>query len=200
MLRIGLVMLQGARHAHLYALKEAAKDLQIEVEIFELRNKNDLLQCNPQAIVLPGGESTTMRLVGNSLNSQLLPALFQLMRENSNLPVLGTCAGAILLSDPQDNGEKIVDANISRNAFGNQSESFQSVINSPLLSRDFPGIFIRAPRFLDLGEEASIVASIGDETVGVRTNNRIALTFHPELSGDFAFHKWLINKAAEVSK
>ena len=141
MLRIGLVMLQGARHAHLYALKEAAKDLQIEVEIFELRNKNDLLQCNPQAIVLPGGESTTMRLVGNSLNSQLLPALFQLMRENSNLPVLGTCAGAILLSDPQDNGEKIVDANISRNAFGNQSESFQSVINSPLLSRDFPGIF-----------------------------------------------------------
>jgi len=200
MLRIGLVMLQGARHAHLHALKEAAKDLQIEVEIFELRNKNDLLQCNPQAIVLPGGESTTMRLVGNSLNSQLLPALFQLMRENSNLPVLGTCAGAILLSDPQDNGEKIVDANISRNAFGNQSESFQSVINSPLLSRDFPGIFIRAPRFLDLGGEASIVASIDDETVGVRTNNRIALTFHPELSGDFAFHKWLINKAAEVSK
>ena len=200
MLRIGLVMLQGARHAHLHALEEAAKDLQIEVEIFELRNKNDLLQCNPQAIVLPGGESTTMRLVGNSLNSQLLPALFQLMRENSNLPVLGTCAGAILLSDPQDNGEKIVDANISRNAFGNQSESFQSVINSPLLSRDFPGIFIRAPRFLDLGGEASIVASIDDETVGVRTNNRIALTFHPELSGDFAFHKWLINKAAEVSK
>lgn len=200
MLRIGLVMLQGARHAHLHALKEAAKDLQIEVEIFELRNKNDLLQCNPQAIVLPGGESTTMRLVGNSLNSQLLPALFQLMRENSNLPVLGTCAGAILLSDPQDNGEKIVDANISRNAFGNQSESFQSVINSPLLSREFPGIFIRAPRFLDLGGEASIVASIDDETVGVRTNNRIALTFHPELSGDFAFHKWLINKAAEVSK
>ena len=159
-----------------------------------------MLQCNPQAIVLPGGESTTMRLVGNSLNSQLLPALFQLMRENSNLPVLGTCAGAILLSDPQDNGEKIVDANISRNAFGNQSESFQSVINSPLLSREFPGIFIRAPRFLDLGGEASIVASIDDETVGVRTNNRIALTFHPELSGDFAFHKWLINKAAEVSK
>ena len=200
MLRIGLVMLQGARHAHLHALNEAAKDLQIEVEIFELRHKNDLLQCNPQAIVLPGGESTTMRLVGNSLNSQLLPALFQLMRENSNLPVLGTCAGAILLSDPQDNGEKIVDANISRNAFGNQSESFQSVINSPLLSRDFPGIFIRAPRFLDLGGEASIVALIDDETVGVRTNNRIALTFHPELSGDFAFHKWLINKAAEVSK
>ena len=200
MLRIGLVMLQGARHAHLHALNEAAKDLQIEVEIFELRNKNDLLQCNPQAIVLPGGESTTMRLVGNSLNSQLLPALFQLMRENSNLPVLGTCAGAILLSDPQDNGEKIVDANISRNAFGNQSESFQSVINSPLLSRDFPGIFIRAPIFLDLGGEASIVASIDDATVGVRTNNRIALTFHPELSGDFAFHIWLINKAAEVSK
>ena len=56
MLRIGLVMLQGARHAHLHALNEAAKDLQIEVEIFELRNKNDLLQCNPQAIELRCGE------------------------------------------------------------------------------------------------------------------------------------------------
>ena len=63
MLRIGLVMLQGARHAQLHALNEAAKDLQIEVEIFELRNKNDLLQCKPHAIVLPGGESTTMRIV-----------------------------------------------------------------------------------------------------------------------------------------
>ena len=151
MLRIGLVMLQGARHAHLKALNTVSEELKLDIEIFELRNKNDLIECNPNAIVIPGGESTTMRLTGNSLNSQLFPELFEWMRKNPNLPVLGTCAGAILLSDPQDGGERIVDADISRNAFGNQSNSFQSMIYSSLLSRDFPGVFIRAPRFLDLG-------------------------------------------------
>ena len=200
MLRIGLVMLQGARHAHIQALNKAAEEIRIDIQIFELRNKNDLINCNPHAIIFPGGESTPMRLIGNSQNSQLLPELFQLMRQNPNLPVLGTCAGAILLSDPQDNGKKIIDANISRNAFGNQYESFQSVINSTILSRDFPGIFIRAPRFLDIGKDASIVASIDEEIVGVQTNNRVALTFHPELSGDCGFHKWLLNKAKEVLK
>ena len=139
-----------------------------------------------------------MRLTGNSLNSQLFPELFEWMRKNPNLPVLGTCAGAILLSDPQDGGERIVDADISRNAFGNQSNSFQSMIYSSLLSRDFPGVFIRAPRFLDLGLKSSAVALLGEEVVGVRTNNRIALTFHPELSDDFGFHKWLLNEALEV--
>jgi|TARA_B100000530_G_scaffold136130_3_gene85114 5'-phosphate synthase pdxT subunit len=198
MLRIGLVMLQGARHAHLKALNTVSEELKLDIEIFELRNKNDLIECNPNAIVIPGGESTTMRLTGNSLNSQLFPELFEWMRKNPNLPVLGTCAGAILLSDPQDGGERIVDADISRNAFGNQSNSFQSMIYSSLLSRDFPGVFIRAPRFLDLGLKSSAVALLGEEVVGVRTNNRIALTFHPELSDDFGFHKWLLNEALEV--
>lgn len=199
MLRIGLVMLQGARHAHLKALNSAAEELQLPIEIFELRNKNDLIQCKPHAIILPGGESTTMRLIGNGLNSQLFPKLFDWMRDHPNLPVLGTCAGAILLSDPQDDGEKIVDANISRNAFGNQSDSFQSTIYSSLLSRDFPGVFIRAPRFLDLGKKSTPVSLLGEEIVGVRTNNRVALTFHPELSNDFGFHKWLLTEALEVS-
>ena len=90
MLRIGLVMLQGARHAHLKALNSVAEELQLDIEIFELRNKNDLIQCKPHAIILPGGESTTMRLVGNGLNSQLFPTLFEWIRENPNLPVLGT--------------------------------------------------------------------------------------------------------------
>jgi 5'-phosphate synthase pdxT subunit len=191
-------MLQGARHAHLKALNTVSEELKLDIEIFELRNKNDLIECNPNAIVIPGGESTTMRLTGNSLNSQLFPELFEWMRKNPNLPVLGTCAGAILLSDPQDGGERIVDADISRNAFGNQSNSFQSMIYSSLLSRDFPGVFIRAPRFLDLGLKSSAVALLGEEVVGVRTNNRIALTFHPELSDDFGFHKWLLNEALEV--
>lgn len=198
MLRIGLVMLQGARHAHVQALNSAANELNIPLQIFELCKDNDLLEANPDAIILPGGESSTMRLIGNGTNSQLLPKLFELIREKTDLPVMGTCAGAILLSDPQDEGDKIVDAIVDRNAYGSQSESFQSTVDASLISRDFLGIFIRAPRFLSLGENSMVIVSHGEEIVGVRTNNRIALTFHPELSNDNGFHKWLISKALEV--
>ncbi len=198
MLRIGLVMLQGARHAHMRALNSAADELKISLEIFELRNDRDLINANPHAIILPGGESTTMRLTGNDISSRLLPELFRMLRRNSELPVMGTCAGAILLSDPQDDGGKIVDANVDRNAYGRQSESFQSVVNAKIISREFPGVFIRAPRFSSVGSESTPIVLHGEEIVGVRTKNRIALTFHPELSNDNSFHKWLISTALEV--
>jgi 5'-phosphate synthase pdxT subunit len=191
-------MLQGARHAHVQALNSAANELNIPLQIFELRKDNDLLEANPDAIILPGGESSPMRLIGNGTNSQLLPKLFELIRKKTDLPVMGTCAGAILLSDPQDEGDKIVDAIVDRNAYGSQSESFQSTVDASLISRDFLGIFIRAPRFLSLGENSTVIVSHGEEIVGARTNNRIALTFHPELSNDNGFHKWLISKALEV--
>ena len=198
MLRIGLVMLQGARHAHINALNSAADELKIEIKIFELRKNTDLLESAPHVIILPGGESTTMRLIGNGTNSQLLPELFKWMRDNPNSPVMGTCAGAILLSDPQDGGEKIIDAKVNRNGYGGQSESFQSIVNSNLIDNEFPGVFIRAPRFSSIGPESIPVVSHDGEIVGVRTNNRIALTFHPELSNDNSFHKWLLSKASGV--
>ena len=191
-------MLQGARHAHIDALYSAADELKIEIRIFELRKDIDLIEADPHIIILPGGESTTMRLIGNGSNSQLLPELFKWMRNNPHSPVMGTCAGAILLSDPQDGGGKIIDAEVNRNAYGSQSESFQSIINADLINSEFPGVFIRAPRFSSIGSESIPVASYGDEIVGVRTNNRIALTFHPELSNDNGFHKWLLSKASGV--
>ena len=112
---------------------------------------------------------------------------------------MGTCAGAILLSDPQDEGGKLVDASIERNGYGSQSESFQSIVDAEIISREFPGIFIRAPKFLSLGSDSVPIALHGEEIVGVRTNNRIALTFHPELSDDNGFHKWLLSKTLEVN-
>lgn len=198
MLRIGLVMLQGARHAHIQALNSAANELNTQLEIIELRKDTDLVKADPHAIILPGGESTTMRLTGNANNSKLLPKLFELIRKKTDLPVMGTCAGAILLSDPQDDGDKMIDAIVDRNAYGGQSESFQSLVEANLISRDFLGIFIRAPRFSSLGNKSTAIVSHGEEIVGARTNNRIALTFHPELSNDNGFHKWLISKALEV--
>ena len=198
-LRIGLVMLQGARHVHMAALERASVESGIDIEVHELRKASDLRTAEPHAIIMPGGESTTMRLTGNDPVSSLLPAVFEWIRADSARPVLGTCAGAILLSDPQDGGAKMVDAVIDRNAFGTQADSFQATLEATALQREFPGVFIRAPRFTQTGPEGEVAAMLGDEVVGVKTGNRLALTFHPELSSDVGFHRWLIETASALT-
>ena len=172
-------MLQGARHTHMAALHVAAEQSGIEIEIHELRKAVDLVNAQPHAIVFPGGESTTMRLTGNDPASGLLPALFDWIREDSARPVLGTCAGAILLCDPQDGGDRLVAAEIDRNAYGRQADSFQSALDTKILGRQFPGVFIRAPRFTSVGDSVEVVVTHDSEVVGVKHGNRLALTFHP---------------------
>ena len=199
MLRIGLVMLQGARHVHMSALQRAADECSIEISLHELRMASDLVEADPHALVLPGGESTTMRLTGNHETSGLLPAVFDWIRNDPSRPVLGTCAGAILLSDPQDGGAPLIPASIDRNAYGSQSDSFQDEVYSEMLGREFPGVFIRAPRFDSIDDSAQVAATHEGEVVGIRHGNRLALTFHPELSTDSGFHRWLIEATAEVS-
>ena len=189
MVVIGIAMLQGARHAHIEAIQRAASELSMDVEIVELRTVEDLQQQPIDALMLPGGESTVMRLRGNDAASRLLPALFAWMRENDSRPVLATCAGAILLADPQDGGEPLVDAEIDRNAYGGQADSFESALDC-----GFPGIFIRAPRFGEVRD--SVECTLDGEVVGVRRGNRIALTFHPELSEDSRYHRMLLEACA----
>ena len=196
-LRIGLVMLQGARHSHISALERASMETGIDIEVHELRKASDLESSELNAIVMPGGESTTMRLTGNDAISSLLPAVFEWIRADQTRPVLGTCAGAILLADPGDGGGPLVDASVERNGFGSQAESFQAEIDAIALGREFPGVFIRAPRFVEMGDDAQLVARLAAEAVGVMTQNRMALTFHPELSQDPGFHEWLLETAAK---
>ncbi len=191
-------MLQGARHSHISALERASRETGIDIEIHELRKASDLESSEPHAIVMPGGESTTMRLTGNDPISSLLPAVFEWIREDRSRPVLGTCAGAILLAEPCDGGDPLVDASIERNGFGTQADSFQSGLDAIALGRDFPGVFIRAPRFLGTGEDAQVTAKLGEEVVGVMTENRMALSFHPELSQDSGFHEWLLRTTDEL--
>ena len=189
MVVIGIAMLQGARHAHIDAIQRAASELSMNIEIIELRTMDDLENHSIDALMLPGGESTVMRLRGNDATSRLLPSLYEWMRENESRPVLATCAGAILLADPQDGGEPLVDAEIDRNAFGRQADSFESALDC-----GFPGVFIRAPRFGEVRDE--VECTLSGEVVGVRRGNRIALTFHPELSDDSRYHRMLLEACA----
>tara|TARA_X000001036_G_C20473796_1_gene722740 strand:- start:62 stop:631 length:570 start_codon:yes stop_codon:yes gene_type:complete len=189
MVVVGIAMLQGARHAHIDAIQRASDELSLTTKVVELRTVEDLQQQDIDALLLPGGESTVMRLRGNDEASRLLPALFAWMRENEARPVLATCAGAILLADPQDGGPPLVDAEIDRNAYGGQVDSFESTLDC-----GFPGVFIRAPRFGEVRDD--VECTLSGETVGVRNGNRIALTFHPELSNDSRYHRMLLEACA----
>ena len=189
MVTIGIAMLQGARHAHIDAIHRAASEMSLDVKIVELRTIDDLQQQPIDGLMLPGGESTVMRLRGNDEASGLLPALFAWMREDESRPVLATCAGAILLADPQDGGDPLVNAEIDRNAYGGQVDSFESALDC-----GFPGIFIRAPRFGEVHDD--VLCTLSGEVVGVQRGNRLALTFHPELSEDSRYHRMLLEACA----
>ena len=139
-----------------------------------------------------------MRHTGNDPKSSLLPAVFSWIRDYQERPVLGTCAGAILLATPGDGGAPLIDATLDRNAFGSQAKSFQSELEAVLFDRVFPGVFIRSPRYVLVGPSSEIVARLGNEVVGVRTHNRVALTFHPELSSDRGFHVWFLQRAESI--
>lgn len=192
-LRIGIAMLQGAREEHASAIDSAAKEMALDVDIVELRNSHDI--SNLDALVLPGGESTTMRLA--SKYRGLLEGIFEWIESNPESPVMGTCAGAILLCQPGDGREPFLNAEISRNSFGRQVDSFQAGLDVELdgESSDYPGVFIRAPRFESNEEQA--VAYLNEEVVGLTKGNKMALTFHPELTEDLRFHRWLLKRANE---
>ncbi|DAC51326.1 MAG TPA: pyridoxal 5'-phosphate synthase glutaminase subunit PdxT [Candidatus Thalassarchaeaceae archaeon] len=200
MVSVGLVMLQGARHAHIAALEKAADNLGVGLEIIELRTPEEITSSNLDAIVFPGGESTTMRLTGGVEGNGLLPALFSWLRANPDLPVLATCAGAILMADPQDGDPPLVNGVINRNGYGRQADSFQAELQTPELGGSFPGVFIRAPRFKSVEGAAVAVAYNQDEVVAIREGCWIAATFHPELTDDIRFHTWLLTQAGGDSK
>lgn len=224
MLRVGIAMLQGARHEHAQALHTASQQLNLEMEVVELRSSQDVDQTL-DALVLPGGESTAMRKASES--ESLLPALFSWMNKYAERPVLGTCAGAILLASPGPDYEPFIRANISRNAWGRQRDSFEAVLQVTLATPDSPstanvslhrdrfnhqplpvssaanndeqshyhGVFIRAPRFEQSSVSCTPVVRLEDEAVGVLDGSRLALTFHPELTNDYRFHRWLLQHA-----
>ena len=222
MLRIGLAMLQGARHEHEEALLASAIDLGLEIEIVYLRTAKDVDETI-DALVLPGGESTAMRKASTS--EGLLDGIYSWMEDFNARPVLGTCAGAILLAMPDGARNPFIQAGISRNAWGRQRQSFEApvVVDLPLhessnvkvartadefghtplavdgqIDNDgsamFPGVFIRAPRFESESVTCDVIARFGNEIVGVIDGSKCAVTFHPELTGDRRFHTWLLQQ------
>lgn len=186
--------MQGAFEEHQSVL-EALLD---EGEVVQVRRPAQVDRLD--GFVLPGGESTTIEKLLDA--SKLRQPLARRISEGA--PTMATCAGTILLASQGDEQVEatdtellgLLDASIERNAFGRQRESFEGSVESPALGDEpFPGVFIRAPAFQETWGNAEPWACLPTgELVGVEQGNVLALTFHPELSGDPRIHEHFLSR------
>jgi 5'-phosphate synthase pdxT subunit len=192
---IGVLGLQGDYEMHALAISRVDKAVARIVRFPE-----DLEGVD--GLIIPGGESTTFTLLLD--RTGLRDAVSDFIR--SGRPVWGTCAGAILLGKRllgDDGSVKVnplgaIDITVSRNAYGRQVDSFEAPISIALNGnrrRQFTGVFIRAPRFSEPGPEVRVLASLSDEPVMAEQGNVIISSFHPELTGDDAVHRYFVSSA-----
>jgi 5'-phosphate synthase pdxT subunit len=150
------------------------------------------------AVVIPGGESTTLcRLAWSEGIAQEI-----IERAGAGMPILGTCAGLILLARNGDDevrktGQKLLglmDTCVDRNAFGRQRESFEAPLDMPFIKDGpFNAIFIRAPAIVSAGDGVEVLARMDELIVAVWQGNILALAFHPELTDDSRIHEYFID-------
>jgi pyridoxal 5'-phosphate synthase pdxT subunit len=176
---IGVLALQGDFAAHARILGD------LGAEAREVRTADDLMGLD--GLVIPGGESTTMSL--GIEREGLAEPLRELVRAGK--PVLGTCAGLIML-DRAHLG--LLDVTAQRNAFGRQVKSFEADLAFD--GGTMRAVFIRAPWVAEHGDGVEVLAEIDGHPVAVRQDNMLAVAFHPELSGDARLHRWLVEAAA----
>lgn len=186
---IGVLALQGAFAAHAESLRRCG------ASTLEVRTPADLAEAD--ALVMPGGESSTM--------SQLLESsgLFDAVatRIAGGMAVFGTCAGMILLASEVLDGRAdqkcfgAIDISVRRNAYGRQVDSFEADIDADIdtVEGSFHGVFIRAPRIERVGPGVETIGSLHGEPVLVRSGNVLAASFHPELAGDDRLHGYFVS-------
>ena len=182
--KIGVVALQGAFREHREVLDA------LGVEAVEVRVPEHL--SGVDALILPGGESTTIgKLLGSS---RLLDPIRRIVADGT--PILGTCAGMILLAREVLDGRPdqptldAIDLSVRRNGYGRQAESFEAELDvAGLTGGPFPGVFIRAPVVERAGPDVEVLAEHDGRPVLARSGTVWVSSFHPELSGDLRVHE-----------
>lgn len=164
---------------------------ELGVSSCQVRKPADLQ--NIDAMIIPGGESTTISklLADYELFDRIGPLV------EGGLPILGTCAGTILLAKEIEDSTLpnlgLMDLKVRRNAFGRQVESFEEDLPIPVLGGEsFRAVFIRAPQITGAGPNVEILASYNGMIIMARQNKMLAATFHPELTADKRFHKYFL--------
>ena len=195
-MRVGVIGVQGDVSEHVDAVARAMQAYGHAGEAFAVRRREDLDRVD--GLTIPGGESTTI--------SKLLVKLHlfdEIVRRatEEGMPILGTCAGCILLAkdggpQAQKTGSRLLalmDMAVDRNAFGRQKESFEADLEVAGLEKTFHGVFIRAPAILRTWGACTPLARYEDKIVLARQGHLIGAAFHPELSNDFRIHRWFLD-------
>jgi 5'-phosphate synthase pdxT subunit len=182
-MRIAILALQGAFIEHQQILERMG------VETFEVRQFSDWQQ-HKDGLILPGGESTVQLHLLRQLG------LYEPIREAilGGLPVFGTCAGMILLSEGYLDTMQI---RVLRNAYGRQLGSFHTIEDVPPIGRDVPMTFIRAPYIKEvLSSKVEVLATVDGHIVAARQAHQLATAFHPELDDDTRIHQFFLDMIA----
>lgn len=198
MMRIGILNIQGDVSEHFEMVKDAFKKLNIDGSVLLVKHREDL--DNLIGLIIPGGESTTISrfLLKNDLSDKIKNLV-----ANDELGVMGTCAGAIVVSkdsgDSRVNPLSLINIKIKRNAYGRQYSSFQAFLNIKGFDSPFPAVFIRAPVIDQVGDDVDVLSRYNNDVVFVAKGKILALTFHPELTGDARIHKFFIERVGGIS-
>jgi 5'-phosphate synthase pdxT subunit len=190
-MKVGVLALQGDVREHISSL------IACDVEAVAVRRAQEIESID--ALVLPGGESTTIAQLAEVFG------IFDLIKDkiNGGMPVYGSCAGMILLANQildAKVGQKTfggLDITVRRNAFGRQVDSFESDIAfSDGADQAIRAVFIRAPWVEKIGATVEVLASVDSHPVAVRSKTALATSFHPELTGDNRIHRYFIEQVA----
>jgi len=191
---IGVLGIQGAISEHITSMTNALKETNTSGKVFFVKYKKEIDDID--ALILPGGESTTISK--NLYKSDLHDVIIKRIEENS-LPIMGTCAGCVLLAkELVDNNKDIkllhaMDMQVERNAFGRQKESFEKNIDINGFSSSYAAVFIRAPLIKKIWGKCEILAEIDKKIVMARQDKFLALSFHPELTDDLRIHRYFLD-------
>ncbi|MEC2077725.1 pyridoxal 5'-phosphate synthase glutaminase subunit PdxT [Metabacillus fastidiosus] len=189
MLKIGVLGLQGAVREHIQSIEACGAEGVIVKTPAQLKELDGL--------IIPGGESTTMRRLIDKYD--FMEPLKQFAKENK--PMFGTCAGLILLASEvvgyEESHVGVFDVTVERNSFGRQKESFEAELNITGVGEDFIGVFIRAPHIVEVGEDVEILSKHNGRIVAARHGHLLGCSFHPELTDDHRMTKLFLEMVQE---
>ena len=181
---VGILALQGDFAEHSETINLIGEEYRL------IKNGSQL--TNIDALILPGGESSSMNIIQQ--NEDLFSSIKNII--DNGVPTIGTCAGAILLARNLSNDSRqnlnVLNVTIERNAYGRQNESFEDYVSIEDMDKE-KVCFIRAPKITHVGDNVRIISKLNNEIVGVLQNNIVAFTFHPELTPSPNYLNWLSN-------
>jgi pyridoxal 5'-phosphate synthase pdxT subunit len=184
-MKVGVLALQGDFREHGFVLRD------LGVEPVEVRTADHLQEV--EALVIPGGESTAIGKLARKHG--LVEPIVE--RASKGMPMLGTCAGMIVMAERVEGGEPLlglVDVTITRNAYGRQVDSFEADLDVEGIDEPVRGVFIRAPQVEEVGEGVHVLADYAGKPVVAEQGNLVVAAFHPELVGETRLHEYLLRK------